>query len=658
MARDDKARIRANIERMIAAGASEADIEEYLSIEGVPATGPAAASGAPQARVATENATELDGIQDTTWGQRFGGTLVSGLATYPAGQAAMAAIRSVARRQPYQEALSDIQTAMESAPTAGRAIAGGAGLVSQIPLLPARVLRGGRVAGTVAGGVMSAAHRLGGAEGESLADRLRGTLASGVAGGVVGAIAPWLTQYSVPRTVLGAGIGGYAGSAIAPEGRGLEGGFLGAVTGGTAAASPSKTAGLLGTALERMKAPASVTGAARSIKEATGLRGRVNVERQGIQDLLPPGVPIGVQDPAAQIKIAELAKNRARNERLYSMAKQDKAILNDPEVVSLIQDPDIVRAFGAVAKIRKEAGSPLPSVVTGSRAVPSPILSPRGQPFVRQVPTVAEVPDPEGLHLLKRIVQETTDRQFQGERVIPVEDAIRIAPKLERLRGRLHDLSPAYKRADNAFQVARVGEEAFEAGMTAAGPAMQDPAASKVGVSDVSGLARSLQETRKARILDPAQQARVIAATRRGQQLGARAKVAQQLTAQGVLGGRRGVLEAPVLAASGPAAQQRGLAGIPGYEQTIQRVREEAGAATPHYIALPIQERMVASAAQLFRDPITKPAAQRMLGETIVDPRTARLAMERARAGSRALTGAERLAQAFGKSTLFPADNR
>lgn len=467
----------------------------------------------------------------------------------------------------------------------------------------AKALSGGSqlAANATMGATLGGAARLGANNsGEGVGDLLKGTIQDAALGAGMGVVAPAIANNTITRTLAGAGIG----AAVAPEGYRT----LGALGGGAAAFSPSATLGLgakaaakIGDAIPAIKALTDKAGSAlTSLSEATGLRGAANKELAGIDDLQKmSGSMVGATGPAAEQKIADAARYKKLSDWFFNVAKGDTKTLTDPRVVSLMGDADLQPGMAAVSRIRAEAGNPLPKINVNGQDV--------------------EFLDPEGLHLLKRITQEGVDKSFMGERVLPEADALRIAPKLTALRNTLHELSPAYKRADNYYQLAAASKEAYDLGIGAAKPGMQNPSPTKTGVADVPGVENQIAQTTSA---DPVLARRLQAAVDRNARAGARAQIAQQVAAKGVEGGRAKVLTAPALAMSGPAAEQRAFAfgqNSPAFEKLLESTRASAINDTPRMINMPWKESAAARIFGFGHNPLESGRGATLLNRAVGD---------------------------------------
>lgn len=505
-----------------------------------------------------------------------GGTVQSAAETlafgHPGGLGLVAGLRGATGENApaaLEQASGDVDRFSRENPRTALALKALGAAPTALASAPLRLLNlGGRTMAGLLGAGQAAAARAGSTEQPSESDlnRTIGTLKDAVIAGGMGFAAPTLLGNPLTRTALGAG----AGAWLAPQGAG----WAGAGTGAALAASPTATARLAGKLL-----PGALGRGATALSEATGTRGMVNKEMEGIQRLLSPvGQTVGAPATTGAQQVARDAAFEKRAAQLFTAAKNDKSILTDPEIVGLLNDPDVKGAFSAAERIRNAAGKPLPENVIGQREVPSKILQESGSPFTRTEDVTASVPDPQALHLTKRILRDVVDRGMSRESPIPLEDALRVQPKLQRLTDLLHDRSAPYDAADRFFQLGKTGQEAEARGYGAAKPAMRNPSAGNLGENDVAGM-QEVIASQRAR--DPVQQTALRSVAAQGAQRGAEGQVAQQLAARGISGGRAGVLRAPILDASGPAAEQRGLAfgaDAEGFNRTLGNIRAETAA--------------------------------------------------------------------------------
>lgn len=180
--RDPIQAMLANVQFMRANGYSQRDIDEELK-RWRPKI--AAYNQAEQAQATREE--KLGSVAT-----RAATALGQPLRALPGGEALMAGARAVARRQPYSEALEDIQTAQESVnPIAAGITRAATGMAALGPVLgrikPAKTALAGAAQAAKTGAAVAGAERALAAEPESLAERAKGTALAGTVGAVAGA---------------------------------------------------------------------------------------------------------------------------------------------------------------------------------------------------------------------------------------------------------------------------------------------------------------------------------------------------------------------------------------------------------------------------------------------------------------------------------------
>ncbi len=330
--------IDAEVKNLKAQGAPDEAIHAYLTQRfGAPieASDPNAAlhkefkEGRLAKRMASENAVDTAEASDAAGSPavRAGVATASNfLRGIPGGEATEAGVRSLFRRQPYTEALSDLRNETGNLPLGANIIEQGIGGASLLGPL-ARVgkgamalangskLAGGAAVGATAAGAARAAK----ADPESLLDRLGGTVEDAGIGAGVGIAAPWLAGNTAARTAIGAG----AGAVLAPEGHRLQGAGVGAGL----AFSPSTTTGLF-------KRLANTFGADKAaslleeLSQATGTKGAVNEQMEGIDRIRKPlGGSVGEGSTASEELADKLAAGRAKTGPLFRKASADAANL-------------------------------------------------------------------------------------------------------------------------------------------------------------------------------------------------------------------------------------------------------------------------------------------------------------------------------------------
>jgi hypothetical protein len=481
---------------------------------------------------------------------------------------------------------------------------------AMLPMIGSRVARG-----AISGAGTAAAYRAldttpeaGETAGEKLVSRAKGTAIAGGAGATMGALAPWLmTSQSIPamvgRGVVGAGIGGYLG------------GTPGAVTGGAAMIRPDVTARAAVAGVKQVagRLPQSVSDFMQAIGPA-GVVNREMQQVQSMMTPLGGKVGAPSEAAAQNIARVEAARRkandlfkRARADQRIIDTPEVQALLDDPDVAAAFEmAKEIRRAYGGriptVTELRAVFGPAAPTEVAPVGTAQSPAPSVRdaidafrtrlGQAVTRKegtvmqqtarqglerqgamaegfpitgertmlpvgveplppIPVTREVPDPELLHLTKRILNDVKTRAFGRDVTVQLQDGLRVAPKLDRLRNILHSESKDYADADRAMRLARVAEEAFDMGFTSATSGATRPSAKKLAESTVAAVKAFVEEQPD----DEMRRVAEAAAIR-----GARAQMLQQLTGRELTAGAPGMLSAPAMAASAEARQQRSFA--------------------------------------------------------------------------------------------------
>ena len=504
----------------------------------------------------------------------------------------------------------------------------GTALKAAVPSVAAR--------GAIVGGGTAAAYRAleatpeeGATPVERAISRAKGTATAATIGTGVGAVAPWMMSSpgavaTTLRTAAGAG-GGY-----------LVGGTPGAVAGGAAMARPEATARMLATGAE--KATGRLPQSVRDFMQSIGDVGELNREMQKVQRVMEPlGGKVGAPSNVAAENIARIQRFRQQADQLYNRARQDTRIVDNPEIRALMQDPDIAEAFEMAKAIRRANGGRVPTRVEmqtffgpeeatmqpmGTAQSPNPSLRDAidafrtrfGQAAVRREGTVAqqmakeqlsrrageaqgfpitgertqlpitqpmgearvvmELPDPELLHLTKRILADVESRAFGRDVTTSLAEGLRVSPKVDKLRAVLTKESKDFAAADRFTRKMKVAEEAFDIGFTSAAPGGAKPSAKGL-VERTIAAARAFADEQKD---DELRQIAEAAAMR-----GARAQMLQQVAGVPLERGAAGVLNVPALASSGEAAQQRQFAlggQAKSFQDLISGLRGEAAKET------------------------------------------------------------------------------
>lgn len=620
--------ITANVAKLRAQNASDDDVEHYLT--NVEHIAPAAATPAgPKAVSPAAAAGRMPAIQkagDEALGQAIqneqptaGSEVTHGLQAVAhglplgIGDRAIAGVESATHPISYSDALKqnneDLGQFSSENPRASTALTGLGSLYGYGKIPGINKLAGAPAAGVatkmgigagVAGGT-AAAERFASTDhpDESLGDKVKGSLVSGLEAAPAGAILPTRAG----RTI----VGGIVGGALAPKGMastavGAAGGAtLGMLTGtdlgGKIARGVSTAADKLGLS--------GLASAAGDVFQGTGSRGAVNRELQQMDDIAGKfGSSVGAPSTAGQDKIADQAAHAAQSQQLFERARNSPQILNDKRTLAMIQDPDIRSVMNTVDEIRNAKGNPLPIGQVGTQPIqiparrqstsftmqnpaqPGPITGPPTSQIVRpafvyNAPVMDVVPDPEALHLAKRIIRDRVDAGYNSESPIPLETALKLQPKLDALTNHLHTVSPEYKAADRFTQLAHVGDESFESGYGAGKPGMRNPSASALGVKDVAGTLNAAATQGHA---DPVQDQALRQTASMAAQRGAQAQGAQQIAASPLSQGKAGLLNLPIMQDSPAAMEQRSLAlgnQAPAFENTLANTRNRVQAEIP-----------------------------------------------------------------------------
>jgi hypothetical protein len=482
------------------------------------------------------------------------------------------------------------------------------------PVIASRALRGAISGGGTAATyrALDAAPEEGATMGEKIASRAKGTAMAAGLGGVAGAVAPWLmTSQSIPAMAGRTVVGGLIGGAVAPEGYGVPG----AVAGGGAMIRPDVTARMAAAGVEKVagRLPQKVSDFMQAIGPA-GIVNREMQQMQSVMTPLGGRVGAPSDAAAQNIARAEALRRRsndlfkkARADRRIIDTPEIQELLDDPDVSAAFEmAKEIRRAYGGrvptVTELRSVFGPAAPTEVAPVGTAQSPAPSVReaidafrtrlGQSVTRKegtvmqqtaregverqaamregfpitgertmlpvgveplppVPVTREVPDPELLHLTKRILNDVKTRAFGRDVTVQLQDGLRVAPKLDRLRNILHSESKDYAAADRAMRLAAVANEAFDMGFTSATSGATRPTAKKLAESTIAAVKAFVEEQPD----DEMRRVAEAAAIR-----GARAQMLQQITGRELTAGVPGMLSAPSLAASPEARQQRGFA--------------------------------------------------------------------------------------------------
>ena len=244
-----------------------------------------------------------------------------------------------------------------------------------------------------------------------------------------------------------------------------------------------------------------------------------------------------------------------------------------------------------------------------------------------------------------------------------VLDAERIEPKLDAIRNMLHAASPAYKKADNAYQLSVVSREAVEDGYNALTAGMAKPTGAKLGVKDVTGLREQASQGANA---DPAQARRIQKVMREGHQAGAKAQIAQQLETASPSQGRAGAMRLPIFGDPDAGVAQRSLAygkDAAKNEIAIGAIRDAANASKVGAVNIPGTWNVKLGQFILNqgqdKNPLITAKAGALLRQAQNDPVKYQGVLQEFLKGRRFLSAAEQVATsgqgtAFGSLRAFP----
>ena len=210
----------------------------------------------------------------------------------PGVEALQAGARSVVRRQPYAQALSDIRGQTENIPTPIKMAERVVGTIPLLPLLPANPIAGGAILG-----------------------------------GVDQALS------ATPRPLLNRGLRTLGGAAV--------GGAAGAVMQG--ASSLAQRTGLTDVIGKGLRKIGNMVPAAGDVGEAIGTKGAANQllsDRQAILDQLSTS-----DKSAAQTMADHIDQYKTEASKLYAAARGDRQAIDDPRVAALLDDPTIQHAY-------------------------------------------------------------------------------------------------------------------------------------------------------------------------------------------------------------------------------------------------------------------------------------------------------------------------
>lgn len=432
---------------------------------------------------------------------------------------------------------------------------------------------------------------------------------------------------------------------------------LGAVIGGASAKGGQLIGKGIANIADRTGVTDAVAGAlntvAPKLSAAMGTQGQVNQALGDRQDILDHLGDIGdTGHTAAQQQLSRIAATRAQAKVLYDAARNDAQVIQDPELQTLLSDPQIQKSYETVAKLRAASGNPLPTVATPEQ-VPLALqklgVSPEryaellavGQQRSRipalsgtdilptelagEQPTGVSVPDPDALARLRRTLWDTANGYQNSPLSLKQDEAQALLPKVDAIRSILHAKSPAWQQADQFYAGAKGEEEAFAHGFDAF-KAANNQSGETLTTNSPEAMLKAIEEPRYPNEPTSALQERAAAF-----RLGANAAATAQVKGVPVDRGVQSILGTNALAPTQPAMQTRSLmfanpSDATSVEQTLARIRGES-------MALPNtggSGRIPTSATGAIRSLVRKmahtpdllqaPAGQQLLTERLGDP--------------------------------------
>lgn len=414
---------------------------------------------------------------------------------------------------------------------------------------------------------------------------LAASIPSVLATGGAGELANLSRSAKIARIVgQGAKYGAIGGVAKAEGGPRdyVSGAIKGATIGTIAApivAGLGAGAGNVSTRLGLTDKIASLVGKASPEAASTmGTRGQVNKALTSRQDVLD-AVGAKTETPAAQ-QMARIAATKAKAGELYGAARQDKSILQDPELQTLLSDPQVKQAYNAAAQIREASGDALPRV-SAPEHIPEALrkMGTTPEAYARlmklnqsggRVPVVTgtdilspelqgeltsgiAMPDPAVLSQVKRYLYDAAQGKAESPLQINQDQARALMPKVDAIRQKLHDLSPAWKQADTFYAGAKGEEEAFASGYDAFRSA-NNASGEKLASNSPEAMLKAIEEPRY-----PNEPADALQARANAFREGVRAAAQEQVRGAPVDKGIRSILGGSTLEPTEKTAQVRSL---------------------------------------------------------------------------------------------------
>lgn len=325
-----------------------------------------------------------------------------------------------------------------------------------------------------------------------------------------------------------------------------------------------------------------------------GTRGQVNAAMGTRQQML--GAVGDVGETAAKQQQDQMATFKAQTDANYNLARQDKAVIQDPQLNELLQDKDIAPIMKKVSAIRESSGKPMPTLSTNT------VLSPRDNGLLSSDDIASAsaafdraygspggsanaLPDPEAIHSLKRYLNESVDRGMDSKLEITRDQARALLPKAQAITARFHELSPDWATADQFHAAGKGEEEAYNAGVDAFKNAA-NPSAENMATNSAEAMQQAITTPRY-----PNEPPEALAGRAAAFQRGMRASAADAVRDAPVTKNMSTALSDPVFAQTEKAAKLRSLmfsdpSQTDAMEETIAKLAgtaKKAGGSSGNY---------------------------------------------------------------------------